>query len=129
MLTLSRKQNESITIGDDIVVTVVEVRGDKVRLGLVVPKEKSVHRQEIWQILQEPWPRATLDPDWLTWKDGSVLRLARTIADKGDYEARPILADALEDAGCADAAILDHCRTCGRDARRSWVVDLILSRS
>ncbi len=126
---MSRTKNESITIGDDIVVTVIDVRGDKVRLGVVLPREKSVHRQEVWELLHGPWPRAILDPAWLTWQDGSVLRLARTIAEKGDFDVLPILADALEDAGCADAAILEHCRSWDRDAGRSWVVDLILSAS
>lgn len=129
MLILPRRKNESITIGDDVVVTVVEVRGDKVRLGIVVPKEKSVHRKEVWDILYGPQSQAILDPAWITWQDGAVLHLARAIAEKGDYEALPILADALEEAGCADAAILGHCRSCGQDAWRSWVVDLILSAS
>jgi carbon storage regulator len=47
MLVLSRKKNESIVINDDITVTVVEIRGDKVRLGIVAPKEIPVHRQEV----------------------------------------------------------------------------------
>ena len=46
MLVLSRKKNESIVINNDITVTVVEIRGDKVRLGIVAPKEVPVHRQE-----------------------------------------------------------------------------------
>lgn len=47
MLVLSRKKNESIVINDEITVTVVEIRGDKVRLGIVAPKEIPVHRQEV----------------------------------------------------------------------------------
>ena len=47
MLVLSRKKNESIVINDEITVTVVEIRGDKVRLGVVAPKEVPVHRQEV----------------------------------------------------------------------------------
>ncbi|MCA9082922.1 MAG: carbon storage regulator CsrA [Planctomycetaceae bacterium] len=47
MLVLSRKKNESIVINDDIVVTIVEVRGDKVRLGIQAPKDVPVHRKEI----------------------------------------------------------------------------------
>jgi carbon storage regulator len=46
MLVLSRKQNESVVIGDVIEVIVVEIRGDKVRLGIVAPKEMTVHRRE-----------------------------------------------------------------------------------
>jgi carbon storage regulator len=47
MLVLSRKVDESIVIADNIVITVVEVRGDKVRLGIEAPKEIPVHRQEV----------------------------------------------------------------------------------
>lgn len=51
MLVLSRKKNESIVINNDIIVTVVEIRGDKVRLGIVAPKEVPVHRQEIFDAI------------------------------------------------------------------------------
>ncbi|MEM1062579.1 MAG: carbon storage regulator CsrA [Planctomycetota bacterium] len=53
MLVLSRKRNESIVIGDDVVVRVIEVRGDKVRLGIEAPREISVHRKEIFDAIQE----------------------------------------------------------------------------
>ncbi len=48
MLVLSRKKNESIVINNDITITVVEIRGDKVRLGIVAPKTVPVHRQEVF---------------------------------------------------------------------------------
>jgi carbon storage regulator len=51
MLVLSRKKNESIVINSDITVTVVEIRGDKVRLGIVAPKEVPVHRQEVFDAI------------------------------------------------------------------------------
>ena len=51
MLVLSRKKNESIIINNDITVTVVEIRGDKVRLGIVAPKEVPVHRQEVYDAI------------------------------------------------------------------------------
>ena len=47
MLVLSRKKNESVVINDEITVTVVAIRGDKVRLGIVAPKEVPAHRQEV----------------------------------------------------------------------------------
>jgi carbon storage regulator len=53
MLVLSRKMNESIVIRDDIVVTVVEIRGDKVRLGIEAPKEVAVHRREVYEKIKE----------------------------------------------------------------------------
>jgi carbon storage regulator len=129
MLVLPRRKNESIVIDNNIVLTVVEVRGDKVRLGLSFPKGTTVHRQEVWDLLHGPPSRAILDSAWLTWNGGTIPRLARAIAEEGDHDALPILADALEEAGCADAAILDHCRSCSRQVRSSWVVDLILSAS
>jgi carbon storage regulator len=51
MLVLSRKKNESIIINDHIVVTVVEIRGDKVRLGIEAPKDISVHRREVYDAI------------------------------------------------------------------------------
>ena len=53
MLVLSRKKNESIIINDNIVVTIVEVRGDKVRLGIDAPKEVTVHRREVYDAIKE----------------------------------------------------------------------------
>lgn len=52
MLVLSRKKNESIIINDHITVTVVEIRGDKVRLGIDAPKDVSVHRREVYDAIQ-----------------------------------------------------------------------------
>lgn len=52
MLVLSRQRDESIIIGDNIVVTVVDVRGDKVRLGIDAPREVSVHRREVYEAIQ-----------------------------------------------------------------------------
>ncbi len=57
-LCLSRQRDESIIIGDDIVVTVVEIRGDKVRLLIEAPKEVSVHRQEVWRAIQREQRKA-----------------------------------------------------------------------
>ncbi|MGD0573318.1 MAG: carbon storage regulator CsrA [Sedimentisphaerales bacterium] len=52
MLVLSRQKDESIIIGDDVEVTIVDVRGDKVRLGITAPKEISVHRKEVYEAIQ-----------------------------------------------------------------------------
>jgi carbon storage regulator len=52
MLVLSRKKDESIVINDDIVITIIEIRGDKVRLGIEAPKEISVHRREVWEAIR-----------------------------------------------------------------------------
>ncbi len=52
MLVLTRRANQSIMIGDDVVVTVLEVRGDQVRLGIKAPREVDVHREEVFAALQ-----------------------------------------------------------------------------
>lgn len=72
MLVLSRKKNESIVINDDITIVVVEIRGDKVRLGVEAPKEVPVHRNEVYEAIRrhqqaesaapvEPAPQVTPD--------------------------------------------------------------------
>jgi carbon storage regulator len=62
MLVLSRKRDERIVIGDNIVITVVDVRGDKVRLGIEAPSEVPVHRQEVLEAMRrnavEPQPKS-----------------------------------------------------------------------
>jgi len=57
MLVLSRKKDESIVINGDITIVVVEIRGDKVRLGISCPPEIPVHRQEIFDAIQRDGPR------------------------------------------------------------------------
>jgi len=52
MLVLSRKKDEKIIIGDNITVMVIEIRGDKVRLGIEAPKEVTVHRQEVYDAIK-----------------------------------------------------------------------------
>ena len=52
MLVLSRKTNESIIINDNIVVTVIDISGNKVRLGFMAPKEITIHRKEVYEAIQ-----------------------------------------------------------------------------
>lgn len=59
MLVLSRHRDESIVIGDDVVVTVIDIRGDKVRLGIDAPRDLSVHRREIWLQIKGEQDRGT----------------------------------------------------------------------
>ena len=58
MLILARKQNESIMIGDTIEVTIKEIKGDQVKLGIVAPRTISVHRAELYRQIQEQNRRA-----------------------------------------------------------------------
>jgi carbon storage regulator len=63
MLVLSRQRDESIIIGDNIVVTIVDIRGDKVRLGINAPTEIPVHRQEVYEAIKRENLRSSrLDP-------------------------------------------------------------------
>jgi hypothetical protein len=66
---------------------------------------------------------------WLRWQDGTIRRVAQAIYEDNRFEDLPILADALEDAGCTDAELLEHCRGEGPHARGCWVVDLLLGRN
>lgn len=59
MLVLSRQRDESIIIGDNIVITIVDIRGDKVRLGINAPTEIPVHRQEVYEAIQRENLKAT----------------------------------------------------------------------
>ena len=52
MLVLSRHRDESIIIGDDVVITIVDIRGDKVRLGIDAPQDIPVHRREVYEAIQ-----------------------------------------------------------------------------
>ncbi len=69
MLVLSRQRDESIIIGDNIVVTIVDIRGDKVRLGINAPTEIPVHRQEVYEAIQ----RENLRSSRLEPKDAQAL--------------------------------------------------------
>ena len=62
MLVLSRHRDESIMIGDEIVVTIVDIRGDKVRLGINAPSSIPVHRQEVFDAIQREAARDAGDP-------------------------------------------------------------------
>ncbi len=63
MLVLSRHRDESIIIGDDIVITIVDIRGDKVRLGIAAPNEIPVHRQEVYDAIQKEREIASNDSE------------------------------------------------------------------
>ena len=62
MLVLSRHRDESIMIGDEIVVTIVDIRGDKVRLGINAPSSIPVHRQEVFEAIQREAKQGGADP-------------------------------------------------------------------
>jgi carbon storage regulator len=93
MLVFTRKKNESLVINNDVILTVVEVRGDKVRLGIVSPKEVPVHRQEVFDVLHGLWPPARpASPE----EDAFVQAV---VEEPGDAGLRLIFADWLEERG------------------------------
>jgi hypothetical protein len=77
-------------------------------------------------VFGNPFRPVTADPRWLT---SSVVTLAQTMYDSRDFTPIPILADALEEAGCDNADVLAHCRGPGPHVRGCWVVDLLLGKT
>jgi carbon storage regulator len=83
MLVLSRQRDESIIIGDNVVVTIVDIRGDKVRLGIDAPSEIPVHRREVYEaIRRENFRAALLEPD-------DALKLAKIDAPRPGDSSGP----------------------------------------
>jgi hypothetical protein len=77
-------------------------------------------------IFGNPFRPVAFDPAWRT---VTTVALANLIDQDRDFTPMPILADALQDAGCDDADILDHCRGPGPHVRGCWVVDLVLGKA
>jgi len=76
-------------------------------------------------IFGNPFRPVMFPPDWRT---DTTVALAHTMYDSRDFSAMPILADALQDAGCPHEDVLNHCRFGGVHVRGCWVVDLVLGR-
>jgi hypothetical protein len=92
-------------------------------------KERREQARLLRELLGNPCRPANVDPVWLRWSNGTVSRLASVIYEDRRFEDLPILADALEEAGCDNADILSHCRQPGEHVRGCWVVDLLLGKS
>ena len=80
MLVLSRQRDESIVIGDNVVVTIVDIRGDKVRLGIEAPTEIPVHRQEVYEAIQRENAKGDSAPGMMG---------GRRVKEKGCTKASP----------------------------------------
>jgi hypothetical protein len=104
------------------------------------PSSSTWHRKEPWEdevrlfcrimrdVFGNPFCPVGVESAWLTWKDSTVVKLAQGIYEDRAFERLPMLADALEDAGCGDAEMLAHCRGPGPHVRGCWVVDLLLGK-
>jgi hypothetical protein len=90
--------------------------------------ERAAQAAILLEIFGNPFRPVPVDPRWRAWERGTIPRLARVLYDERRFADLPVLADALEDAGCADADILSHCRAGGPHVRGCWAVDLLLGK-
>jgi nucleoid-associated protein YgaU len=81
------------------------------------------------EIVGNPYRPIAADPAWLTWSGGTLRRIAQHIYDDRRFAELPVLADALEDAGCDNAELLSHCRSGAEHVRGCWAVDVLLGRA
>jgi hypothetical protein len=79
-------------------------------------------------LIGNPFHPVELDPAWLRWNNGCVVALAGANYERRDFGSMPILADALEEAGCDNQEVLDHCRLSVEHVRGCWVVDAVLDQ-
>jgi hypothetical protein len=87
------------------------------------------HANLVREVIGNPFQSFVVNPEWLSWRDGTVRILAQRIYDERTFEVMPILADALQDAGCEDNNALTHCRSSGPHVRGCWVLDALLGKS
>jgi hypothetical protein len=91
--------------------------------------ERKAHAALLRDIVGDPFrPQPTIDRAWLEWGRGTVLRLAETIYRDRTFGQISMLGDALEDAGCTDAEILNHLRSPAPHVRGCWALDLVFGR-
>jgi hypothetical protein len=79
-------------------------------------------------IFGNPFHPIILNPAWLSWHGGLPVSMTQRMYDSRDFADMPVLADALEEAGCQDQDILTHCRSGSEHVRGCWVVDLLLGK-
>jgi hypothetical protein len=92
-------------------------------------RERAAQAALLRDVFGNPFrPTPTADPAWLAWNGGTVRRLAEAIYEGRALDRLPVLADALEDAGCTDWHIVSHCRSGGAHVRGCWVIDLLLGK-
>jgi hypothetical protein len=99
------------------------------KVGIPLSSERKAQAALVRDIFGNPFRPPHLDPAWLAWNDSTVVKLAQVVYDDRAFDRLPVLADALEEAGCNDANILDHCRQPGEHVRGCWIVDLLLGKS
>ncbi|HWG44995.1 MAG TPA: hypothetical protein VN688_19655 [Gemmataceae bacterium] len=90
--------------------------------------EYRVQCELVRELFGNPFRPEILNPAWLRWHDRCVVKMAQAIYEDRRFDELPILADALEEAGCDNDEILWHCREPGEHARGCWLVDAILGK-
>jgi hypothetical protein len=102
-------------------------RDSAVRAGSA---ERSAQADLLRDIIGNPFrPAPRVDPRVVAWNAGTVVKMAQVIYDERRFTDLPILVDALEEAGCTNSDILDHCRGPGPHVRGCWVVNAILGKT
>lgn len=98
--------------------------------GIAFPQLQDSNLQVavLQDIFGNPFRPVAIGPSWLAWNDGTIPKLAQAIYEERAFDRLPILADALEEAGCDNADILAHCRQPGPHVRGCWALDLILGK-
>jgi hypothetical protein len=81
------------------------------------------------EIFGNPFQAIAVDSAWLRWNEGTTVKLAQAAYEKRRFDLLPILADALEEAGCNSDAVLSHCRQGSEHVRGCWVIDWLLANS
>ncbi len=91
---------------------------------------RASHADLLREVFGNPFRPVRRAPGWLAWGDRTIPKLAQAIYDERAFERLPVVADALEDAGCTNSDLLGHCRRPATEhVRGCWVVDLLLGKS
>jgi hypothetical protein len=80
------------------------------------------------EVFGNPFRPVSVEPAWRRWNDGAVVKMAQAIHEECRFADLPILADALEEAGCDRADMVQHCRTGGPHVHGCWLLDLLLEK-
>jgi hypothetical protein len=92
-------------------------------------RERQAQAGLLREVVGNPFRPVAVEPAWLKWDGGAVPRVAHAVLAAGRFADLPVLADALEEAGCPDADLLGHLRGPGPHVRGCWALDLLLGQS
>lgn len=101
---------------------------DEVRRGVPLLLRTPFTGTLLHELFGNPFRPCAVPPEWRTWHQGTVVQIAGQISKGRVWQVMPVLADALEDAGCDNVDILNHLRGSGPHTRGCWALDLILGK-